>query len=271
MRAMTRVKVPIFTPADIDFLQEYVSVMGPVATALDKLQGESQAYLSCLLPIIAITNLNLKKIQEEKYLAYCMPLVNTLIAGIEKRFGHLLSDQEFQLAAAFHPRFRLLWLEKCRPTMVDSVRLMMETVLEQGLKDEQESLASASEESTEETEGDDFFAAITQPSRASSSGSARSLKIKAQSLLVTWLDGSSKNDLSAATFLGEPAIIKLFVKYNTTIPSSAAVEHLFSIGKEILRARRCMLTDSTFEKLMFMKGNMRYMGSLEELRKKTAK
>ena len=148
MRAMTRVKVPIFTPADVDFLQEYVSVMGPVATALDKLQGESQAYLGCLLPIIAITNLNLKKIQEEKYLAYCMPLVNTLIAGIEKRFGHLLSDQEFQLAAAFHPRFRLLWLEKCRPTMVDSVRLMMETVLEQGLKDEQESLASASEEST---------------------------------------------------------------------------------------------------------------------------
>ena len=29
------------------------------------------------------------------------------------------------------------------------------------------------------------------------------------------MDGSSKNDLSAATFLGEPALIKLFVKYNT--------------------------------------------------------
>lgn len=251
MRAMTRVKVPNFTQVDIDFLQEYVSVMGPVAHALDKLQGENQAYLGCLLPIIAVTSLNLKKINEEKYLDYCKPLVTTLSDAIEKRFGHLLSDQEYQLATAFHPRFRLLWLEKFRPAMVDRVRRLMETALEQALSDEQQSLASGNEESTEEAAGDSFFADFALSRAASSSGSARSLKVKAQSLLVTWLDGSSKNDLSAATFLGEPALIKLFVKYNTAIPSSAAVERLFSIGKEILRARRCMLTDSTFEKLMF--------------------
>ena len=76
------------------------------------------------------------------------------------------------------------------------------------------------------------------------------MKAKAQSLLVTWLEGSSKMDLSDATFLGEPALAKLFVKFNTSVPSSAAVERLFSTGKEILRARRCRLSDTTF-----MKGN----------------
>ena len=86
-------------------------------------------------------------------------------------------------------------------------------------------------------------------------------KAKAQSLLVSWLDAGSKNDLSDATFLGEPALMKLFTKYNTPIPSSAAVERLFSIGKEILRERRCQLSDNMFEQLIFMKSNLHHMAS----------
>ena len=118
---------------------------------------------------------------------------------------------------------------------------------------------NTSEGSTEDLDGEDFFAAITE-SRESGSGSReRSMKAKAQSLLVTWLEGSSKMDLSDTTFLGEPALAKLFVKFKTSAPPSAAVERLFSTGKEILRARRCRLSDTTFESLMFMKGNLHLM------------
>ena len=62
-------------------------------------------------------------------------------------------------------------------------------------------------------------------------------------------------------FFGRAALMKLFTKYNTPIPSSAAVERLFSIGKEILRARRCQLSDDMFERLMFMKSNLHHMVS----------
>ncbi len=82
-------------------------------------------------------------------------------------------------------------------------------------------------------------------------------------MLVTWLDNVSRADYSDATFLGEPALISLFMKYNTAIPSSAAVERFFLIGKDILRAKRLSLSDTNFDMLMFLKSNQHHAASLE--------
>ena len=62
-------------------------------------------------------------------------------------------------------------------------------------------------------------------------------------------------DFSNEAFLHEPALISLFVKYNAPIPSSAAVEQFFSIGKDILRAKRYSLSDANFDMPMFLTGN----------------
>jgi hypothetical protein len=58
---MTRIKLSNFTNADILYLKEYAQVMGPVATALDLLQGENQAYLGCLLPTLGVAMKKLEK------------------------------------------------------------------------------------------------------------------------------------------------------------------------------------------------------------------
>jgi hypothetical protein len=50
--------------------------------------------------------------------------------------------------------------------------------------------------------------------------------------------------------------IDLFIRYNTPLPSSAAVERLFSSGSDILRPKRSTLTADNFEKLVFLKGNL---------------
>jgi len=52
------------------------------------------------------------------------------------------------------------------------------------------------------------------------------------------------------------------IKFNTPVPSSAAVERFFSQGKDILKAKRASLADETFEMLMFMRGNKHHLRNI---------
>ncbi len=52
--------------------------------------------------------------------------------------------------------------------------------------------------------------------------------------------------------MGDKILDKLFIRYNTAVPSSAAVERFFSQGKDILKAKGGSLSDETLEMLMYM-------------------
>jgi hypothetical protein len=58
-------------------------------------------------------------------------------------------------------------------------------------------------------------------------------------------------DVSSVQF-PHPAVRKLFIKYNTAMPSSAASERLFSVGRRILHYLRTRMHDSTFEASMLV-------------------
>ena len=62
-------------------------------------------------------------------------------------------------------------------------------------------------------------------------------------------------DTSFGCLTKYPVVKKTFMKYNTTLPSSAHIERLFSFAGMINNAKRYRLSDHLFEKLVVLKGN----------------
>ena len=65
--------------------------------------------------------------------------------------------------------------------------------------------------------------------------------------------GINVNQLTVSQGLPTSFIARVFVKANYTMPSSAAVEHPFSIAGMILSPRHCKLSDRLFDKKVFLK------------------
>ncbi|KAF9409263.1 hypothetical protein HW555_011298, partial [Spodoptera exigua] len=100
--------------------------------------------------------------------------------------------------------------------------------------------SQGSNTSNNDDDVEDFFNSVTQCIEKPKS--SNSLKSKAYSLVKMWLDMKSKDSFNDAAFLREQIFINLFIKYNTAIPSSTAVERLFSTADKRLTKLTILLT-----------------------------
>jgi hypothetical protein len=95
-----------FGSQELLFLREYLSLVEPLAVALDILQGDKFACLGFVLPTLS----QLKSKLDAVHLTLAKPLHSALMMGIDKRFGSLMNDTEFLLAAVTRPKFKLDWI-----------------------------------------------------------------------------------------------------------------------------------------------------------------
>ena len=200
--------------------------MRPVCQALDILQSESKAFLGTFLPTIAMAFKKLKELKSSHNIGVCLLLIDTLCEALAKRFGHYFKDESCLLASSFHPQFRLSWL----PWFFDEP-LEVENRLKRKMSDILVAADSAAETSSSDSDhdrdegtSDAFFGCLfTQQKRRKSSNADR---------VDTFLSAVPPKSIDANSFDDE-GLKKLFIQYNTTLPSSAAVERLFSLGKDI--------------------------------------
>lgn len=79
------------------------------------------------------------------------------------------------------------------------------------------------------------------------------LTLSLEQEISNFLNKSPTKNLDSLT--ETPTIKKVFVKFNTPLPSSAAVERVFSVGSAVLTKKRGKMTDENFENVLMLKCN----------------
>lgn len=114
------------SPNDTEFFNEYVTVMGPIAEAIDSLQSDS--FYSHFLPTLVNIKYVLESMAAESNLKHCQPLLEAITAGFEKRFGHFFDDCDDKTMAAVmsscvHSHFKMRWFHEDMHTNNYSTRI----------------------------------------------------------------------------------------------------------------------------------------------------
>ncbi|KAK0048479.1 hypothetical protein Bpfe_022094 [Biomphalaria pfeifferi] len=235
-------KVPVFKDYEIKFLLEFIECMKPVADSLDHLQGDKNCFMGHLLP----TLLRIKDKLEDlcnRQLNYCAPLCKGLLQCIHKRFGCYVdldaSVNEYIFAAVSHPLFKLRWVPANNVQSVRNLFLAKAT---------QESLSSIVHQNnvpaSAPVDNDNFF--------SFESGHTPPTEIISDMEILQYFDDKST---SLEILHKYPTVKKLFLKYNTGIPSSAPVERLFSYAGMVLNKKRACMTDENFQQQLLLKAN----------------
>jgi hypothetical protein len=241
------VHTPEFMKTEYECLNEYVSVMQPIAISLDKLQGEKEAFYGHIMPTLHMLMQKVKAMQN-KILVHCQPLVTALLDGMQSRFDKELtfsgSVSNKIVAAISHPYFKMRWIpddkkDSCRELFIQTVRACSSTYSTADNAETHEHL---------EVEVDDFF----------DYGATTTAAVDVNTVDRECINYLSDNDTELNMLAKYNRIQKVFIKFNTTLPSSASVERLFSTAGQIEVPRRNLLGDCMFEKLLLLKANRKH-------------
>jgi len=241
-------ELPQLREVDIEFLEDYKTAMEPIAWALDKLQAENGFFYGYLGPTVLGTQRKLGGIiVNPNNRKYTSPLATAMKTGLEKRFPDLCTltfanCKDEILAAITHPLFKFRWLPQDRQK--EAKQMLLEEIKKFNNGAE---AAAKNSPNTANDDVEDFFEFPNEP-ETSGQNSSNMLELE----VMQYCNDVSKDLSSLHKY---PIIKRMFMFYNTLLPSSAPAERLFSYSGMILSPRRNCLSDETFEKLVFLKTN----------------
>lgn len=180
-------------------------------------------------------------------------MAHLLIVSLEKRFNYLFDlglpkSKAFILASISHPKIKLSWapvryLSLCKKLFISECDLLnsIESTTYGADNTDNDETDGSDGEFYQIINGNSYFEESTELLRCVKSTNISSVQA------LSYLECKKKDFNMLKNF---PVVKKVFLKYNTTLPSSAPIERLFSSGIQILNPRRNRLHDKTFEMLL---------------------
>lgn len=230
-----RAKISQLTSTDWAILSDYTTVMSPIASGLDILQGDKHACLGFILPTLYsmkkhLSASMLNTIHGEK-------MRDTLVKALDNRFGAIMEmteeNKSLFIATACHPLFKLTWLPEEDCYIVKNWLLSALQSSNQEAANVDVELSSANNK---------FFVRY-----------ARQSTLQPQNNEVERFLGSQ--DESVDILHEYPNIKTIFIDTNTTLSSSGSIERMFNQASLIFLPKRNRLSAKNFEIAMFLKIN----------------
>ena len=228
-----------FTSSDLLFIKEYVQIMSHTTKALNIIQGEKNAFIGYLLPVL---NILMVKMNEEKpSKRICGSLCDAVIKGIKTRFESHFKDEKLVMASLIIPKFKTNWMssEHEKNQAWDMFRRELNTVYHE-LSLNEKRMANKEKNTHRDDDYDGFF-----PPIHGYCSTVDEICHRYQSSHFSHVSDLAEFDL----------LRNVFIKFNTNIMSSAAVERLFSRAGGIFTKKRQNLSDQRFEKILLLKIN----------------
>jgi hypothetical protein len=232
---------------DFAYMDDYLKCAEPIATALDKVQGEGEAFYGMLLPTLYVLKRNLDSLSRSN-LRFCEPMADGYLASLELRFNEEFNCRSARgdnaaLAALCLPRFKDKWFpcipQPDRDYLLGRFRDLIGS-----------QLTTADPVDSEPMEIDDYydFGEVFETSGSSQHGHAD----EGQALMLAYLKDKRKDTCMLKDY---PPIERLFLQLNTAPPSSAQVERLFSYATMINAPKCNRLGDEKFEQRVLLRVN----------------
>lgn len=247
---MKMLKLPPLKENETHFLTEYVVCSKPIAEAIQSLQGEKHTYYGSLLPELVRIQHVIKCLRTEN-LKYCGPLLDVIEENLNRRFKKFLQFEpaanDAILASVTLPFFKMKWVPKARKEYVKELILTETRKINRSEKQKLDSLEII--EGEKKRSKDESYYMFLEDSDSS----VTSTENTGSTADLETLQYLNNKDTDIKILNVYPTIKKIFLKYNTCLPSSAPVERLFSFGGMIMRPHRRKMSDKLFEELVLLK------------------